>query len=217
VTLEAEPVPQETALPAANPIPSVVHASQSQAPGDYPRITRIEQQILGRTYPNDPVKVRLARLEQKAFGAVSSTDDLGGRTDALAQYAKFFNGSTTSESTTVPQNNENTYPSNNYTPSNSYHPNYTPNNSYHPSYTPSNDLPHRSAYDVGGEEHRPIEPPRKVSGPEAERRAPERRPAVTRRPSESTDAMVEKALEHDQPDKKGDYFRYVKKTVEDGH
>jgi hypothetical protein len=69
-------------------------------PADYPRITQLEQQMFSKTYVNEPVKQRLERLEQKAFGAVASTDDLEARTDALASYAQFF---TNSGSTARPQ------------------------------------------------------------------------------------------------------------------
>jgi hypothetical protein len=150
------------------------------------------------------IKVRLARLEQKAFGGVSSTNDLGGRVEALSQYAKFLPGSTPQTVQSSPINQ----PQNNY----------QPNNYSKTDYTPSTNLPHRSAYDVGGEEEvtprRPSAPPRQ----EPERRAPERRKEITRRPArpsaQSTDAMIERGLEHDQPDKKSNYYRYVKKTVE---
>jgi hypothetical protein len=55
------------------------------APGDekYPAVTAIEQKVLGRDYPQDPVNQRLARLETKVFGKPSTTTDLSDRVDAL--------------------------------------------------------------------------------------------------------------------------------------
>jgi propanediol utilization protein len=68
---------------------------------DYPRVTQLEQQMLGKTFVNESVSQRLVRLENKAFGAVSSSDDLSSRTDALAQYAQFFTESQPAKSTAV--------------------------------------------------------------------------------------------------------------------
>lgn len=53
---------------------------------DYPHITALEQTILGQTYIDDPLKKRLERMEKKAFGVVSSSNDLSERTDALDEY-----------------------------------------------------------------------------------------------------------------------------------
>jgi hypothetical protein len=53
----------------------------------YPRVTAIEKQMLGATYEHEPLPVRVARLETKAFGKVSTSDDLGDRVDLLDQYA----------------------------------------------------------------------------------------------------------------------------------
>jgi hypothetical protein len=54
----------------------------------YPRISALETAILNQTYTNDQLPERLARLEAKAFGKVSSDDDLGERTDLLQQYVE---------------------------------------------------------------------------------------------------------------------------------
>ncbi|PWT94268.1 MAG: hypothetical protein C5B53_13525 [Candidatus Melainabacteria bacterium] len=53
----------------------------------YPRVTAIEKQLLGTTYEHDALPERIARLETKAFGKVSTSDDLGRRVDTLDQYA----------------------------------------------------------------------------------------------------------------------------------
>ncbi|HEY9715579.1 MAG TPA: hypothetical protein V6C72_19050 [Chroococcales cyanobacterium] len=54
---------------------------------DYPRVTALEQQLLGSTHANEPVGKRLSRLETKAFGKPSKVDDLSARTDKLEQYS----------------------------------------------------------------------------------------------------------------------------------
>lgn len=53
----------------------------------YPRVTAIEQAILGQTFAYEPLPTRLERMERKAFNKVSDSDDLSGRTDALYDYA----------------------------------------------------------------------------------------------------------------------------------
>jgi hypothetical protein len=59
-----------------------------QSPGHYPRVTALEGAILGLTYETQPIGERLARMEMKAFGARSQSDDLSERTDQLDQYAQ---------------------------------------------------------------------------------------------------------------------------------
>ena len=54
----------------------------------YPRVTGLEQELLGRTYVGEALSNRLARLETKAFGAVSSSSDLSQRVDQLDQYSE---------------------------------------------------------------------------------------------------------------------------------
>jgi hypothetical protein len=53
----------------------------------YPRVTALEQKLLGRAYETDPVAQRLTRLEEKAFGAQTTIQDLSERTDRLEEYA----------------------------------------------------------------------------------------------------------------------------------
>ena len=54
----------------------------------YPRVTELEQQLLERTYENDVVAVRVARLEAKVFGRVwLQQADLAIRVDRLGEYA----------------------------------------------------------------------------------------------------------------------------------
>jgi hypothetical protein len=57
-------------------------------PESYPRVSSLEKIILGQTYVADPLAERLSRLETKAFGAASTSDDLGDRTDLLQDYAE---------------------------------------------------------------------------------------------------------------------------------
>jgi hypothetical protein len=53
----------------------------------YPRITTLENDILGQAYEADSLSARLTRMEKKAFGGPSSEKDLSDRTDALEAYA----------------------------------------------------------------------------------------------------------------------------------
>jgi hypothetical protein len=154
---------------------------------EYPAIDRLEKQLLGRTYPNDPLKARLARLEMKAFGAVSSTDDLAGRREALEQYAQFYNGSTPKMGgSEQPQMNTPSRPQTN--------PNYAQNEEGQRSYSP---IEHRrSAYDMYGPGAVPARrdqpAPRRVEPPRREPTAAERR---TRKPAGNPDEMTPAQLE----------------------
>lgn len=62
-------------------------AEPAPAADTYPHVTELETYILGQTYLADPLPARLARMEKKAFGAVSTDSDLSARTDALTDYA----------------------------------------------------------------------------------------------------------------------------------
>ena len=63
--------------------------TESDVGGDsYPRVSLIENAILGKTFPNDDLGVRIERLESRAFGKASSNPDLGDRTDELQNYAE---------------------------------------------------------------------------------------------------------------------------------
>ncbi|HEY9776537.1 MAG TPA: hypothetical protein V6C81_22435 [Planktothrix sp.] len=66
---------------------SQTQVADSAPQTDYPRIDALEHDILGKTYLGQPLEGRLARLELKAFGKPSDSDDLGTRTDALESYA----------------------------------------------------------------------------------------------------------------------------------
>lgn len=56
--------------------------------GSYPRVTELEQMVLGQTYVNDPLPERVARLETKKFGKTSPEVDLCDRIDRLDQVVK---------------------------------------------------------------------------------------------------------------------------------
>ncbi len=56
---------------------------RADAGTEYPAVSAIEKKLYGRDYHEEPVNKRLARLETKVFGKVSSSDDLSERTDAL--------------------------------------------------------------------------------------------------------------------------------------
>ncbi len=53
--------------------------------GNYPRVTQLEQQLLGKTYVSEPLPTRVSRLEMKQFGKVTPGDDYGDRIDRLDQ------------------------------------------------------------------------------------------------------------------------------------
>ena len=54
--------------------------------GGYPRVTSLEQQFLGKTYVNDPLAARVARLETNKFGK-PQPGDIADRLDKLDQFA----------------------------------------------------------------------------------------------------------------------------------
>src|SRR4030095_11019879 len=54
----------------------------------YPRVTALENAILGQTFPGEDLTMRLMRMETKVFGSASQSADLGDRTDKLQQYAE---------------------------------------------------------------------------------------------------------------------------------
>ena len=54
---------------------------------DYPRVDQLEQQILGKKFSEETLPQRLSRLETKAFGHPSTSNDLASRVDALDSYA----------------------------------------------------------------------------------------------------------------------------------
>lgn len=51
--------------------------------GDYPAVTAIEKHLFGKDFASEPVGGRLARLEKKQFGKISTSEDLSERVDAL--------------------------------------------------------------------------------------------------------------------------------------
>jgi len=63
-------------------------SNNSSQYSSYPRVTSLEQELLGHTYEADALPRRLARLETKAFGSASTSTDLSERTDNLDDYAQ---------------------------------------------------------------------------------------------------------------------------------
>jgi hypothetical protein len=63
-------------------------AGSTSLQSDYPHITALENSILGQASPSLPLDKRISAMEIKAFGSVSKSDDLSGRTDALERYAE---------------------------------------------------------------------------------------------------------------------------------
>ncbi len=90
--------PEKTVVPSSSKeraigIPAKSAESRNQvdnATADYPRVSELERSLLGRTYVGEPVRQRLSRLETKAYGAPSRSDDLAVRVDKLTSYAGVY-------------------------------------------------------------------------------------------------------------------------------
>ncbi|MBX9949747.1 MAG: hypothetical protein K2Y39_11325 [Candidatus Obscuribacterales bacterium] len=78
---------QSVASAGANAAANTDVDSSDSTADAYPRVTAIEQTILGQTFAYEPLPTRLERMERKAFNKVSDSDDLSARTDALYDYA----------------------------------------------------------------------------------------------------------------------------------
>ncbi len=86
-TLNAEK-PSPANLPSSKP---TTDTDSSTAPFDYshyPRVTGLEQQLLGRSYADQNLTERLNRLDDKCFGKPSDNPDLGQRVENLEAYAQ---------------------------------------------------------------------------------------------------------------------------------
>ncbi|MBI2810016.1 MAG: hypothetical protein HYX67_04205 [Candidatus Melainabacteria bacterium] len=76
-----------TSTPA--PVPAPVPISRPSVPTPVPiPLAKKEEEILGATYIGQPLSARIVRMETKAFGASSKSDDMGERTDNLEQFAE---------------------------------------------------------------------------------------------------------------------------------
>jgi hypothetical protein len=99
-TIPQDEPPQSDSTPMAKTVEPAQHnnvasaaPSAGQNPafnyGSYPRVTNLEQELLGHTYPNDSLPDRIKRLEIKAYGAPSgSTTELADKVDLLDDYAQ---------------------------------------------------------------------------------------------------------------------------------
>lgn len=56
--------------------------------GNYPHVSNLEKEILGKTYEGQTLPARLSRLEVKAFGTASNSSNFSARTDKLEDYAE---------------------------------------------------------------------------------------------------------------------------------
>lgn len=63
----------------------VPESEEPDLPGDYPRVTQLEQDLLVQTYENDGLRKRLSRLENTVFGA-PDRGELSDRVDRLEKY-----------------------------------------------------------------------------------------------------------------------------------
>lgn len=79
--------PTSTHSKVKQPKVKKANAPEEAIRGNYPHITFLEDELLGKEYNGEPIAHRLARLENHAFGRVSTSQDLSFRTDALEKYA----------------------------------------------------------------------------------------------------------------------------------
>lgn len=86
------PTAPTTATTTQTPAATYQDATDEEYKGSesdsYPRVTALENAILGQSHAEEKLQARLARMESKAFGAASSKSSFGDRTDALEQYAE---------------------------------------------------------------------------------------------------------------------------------
>lgn len=75
-------------LQTAFTMPSGTFSTNGSAPESYPHIATLENEILGRSFPSQPVTERLNKMEVKVFGSASDDPDLSERTDALDHYVE---------------------------------------------------------------------------------------------------------------------------------
>jgi hypothetical protein len=66
-------------------------AGKADDDSDLSRLSKLEQQVLGRTYPNESTSRRADRLEKAVFGSPSTSSNLGDRLTILEPYAKRHN------------------------------------------------------------------------------------------------------------------------------
>ncbi|HND05383.1 MAG TPA: hypothetical protein PL112_04565 [Candidatus Obscuribacter sp.] len=82
---------QPTAAASSSSAAASSSASARSAPQEqtqYPRVTALEEAILGQAHEGDQLSDRLSRMEIKAFGHDLPKSALGDRTDALEDYAE---------------------------------------------------------------------------------------------------------------------------------
>ncbi|HEY9733649.1 MAG TPA: hypothetical protein V6C89_17140 [Drouetiella sp.] len=78
---------QSSSASASAPSDAVTVSSTFDS-ANYPRVTELEKDMLNATYVHEPLAQRLSRLEAKAFGAPSKSNDLCERVDNLDEYAE---------------------------------------------------------------------------------------------------------------------------------
>ncbi len=84
------PVSQAPAAPVSTATDAVT-SSPTFDSANYPRVTELEQDLLNVTYVHEPLPQRLSRLEKKAFGKPSTSNDMCARVDDLDEYAETHN------------------------------------------------------------------------------------------------------------------------------
>jgi hypothetical protein len=90
-TAQAAPNAQNAPAQTTTTADSTDTAGNESDSSDYPTVTNLETEILGKSYPKKGIRQRLSALETKAFGAVSTSDDLSDRVTLLQRYASEHN------------------------------------------------------------------------------------------------------------------------------
>ncbi len=87
--LESAPVPPEKTITTDESVqPTSMYDGESEEVSDYPHVSSLESVILGKNYSGQRLPERLSRLETKAFGHASTSNDFSQRTDDLEQFAE---------------------------------------------------------------------------------------------------------------------------------
>lgn len=83
-----QPASSRSAAESATAPADAVTSSSTFDSANYPRVTELEKDMLNATYIHEPLAQRLSRLEVKAFGTASKSNDLCERVDNLDEYAE---------------------------------------------------------------------------------------------------------------------------------
>lgn len=89
--IDKPPVATPANAAPTTPATDAVTSAPAFDSANYPRVTELEKDMLNVTYVHEPLQQRLARLESKAFGKPSKSNDMCARVDDLDEYAETHN------------------------------------------------------------------------------------------------------------------------------